>query len=83
MRHHHYYLQALLYSVGAHRFLRQKIKGYDPTIHFGGAGYLFVRGMVGPSTPVREGVACGVFNWRPSNETIDRLDRFLSGQERG
>ena len=47
-----YPLQLLLYTVGLHRFLRWRQPGYDPDRHLGGGLYLFVRGMVGPRTPV-------------------------------
>ena len=48
----HYPLQALLYSVALHRFLRWRQPGYDPATHIGGVLYLFLRGMCGPETPV-------------------------------
>ena len=50
MDEHHYYLQACLYSVAAHRFLRSRIPDYVLERDFGGAWYLFFRGMLGPDT---------------------------------
>ena len=47
----HYPLQALLYSVALHRFLRWRLPGYDPERHLGGVLYLFLRGMCGPDGP--------------------------------
>ena len=44
----HYPLQALLYCVALHRFLRWRQPGYDPETHLGGVLYLFLRGMCGP-----------------------------------
>ena len=41
----HYPLQALLYSVALHRYLRWRQPDYDPARHLGGALYLFLRGM--------------------------------------
>ena len=41
----HYPLQAMLYSVALHRYLRWRLPGYDPDRHLGGVLYLFVRGM--------------------------------------
>ncbi len=41
----HYPLQALLYAVALHRYLRWRLRHYDPDVHFGGVLYLFVRGM--------------------------------------
>ncbi|HEX3803018.1 MAG TPA: UvrD-helicase domain-containing protein [Solirubrobacteraceae bacterium] len=47
MQRSHYVLQALLYSVALHRYLRWRLADYDPTTDLAGARYLFVRGMVG------------------------------------
>ena len=78
----HYPLQALLYSVALHRFLRWRLPGYDPERHLGGVGYLFVRGMAGPATPVRHGTPTGVFGWRPPGRLIEELSDRLAGVER-
>ena len=51
MLHSDYPLQALLYSVVLHRFLRWRLPGYAPEKHLGGVMYLFLRGMCGPDTP--------------------------------
>lgn len=59
MLHPDYPLQALLYSVVLHRFLRWRQPGYDPERHLGGVLYLFVRGMCGPDTPVTDGTLPG------------------------
>src|SRR5262249_43198372 len=45
MLHSDYPLQALLYSVVLHRFLRWRLPDYQPETHLGGAMYLFLRGM--------------------------------------
>ena len=47
-----YPLQAMLYCVALHRFLRWRQPGYDPAMHIGGVLYLFVRGMAGTGDPV-------------------------------
>ena len=75
----HYPLQALLYAVALHRFLRWRIPDYDPDCHLGGIAYLFVRGMAGPDTPVRYGTPCGVFPWTPPAALIEDLSDLLSG----
>jgi len=82
MEHSRYPLQALLYSIALHRYLRWRLgKAYDPAKHLGGTAYLFVRGMVGPDTPVVRGVAHGVFSWHPPASAIVALDRlFAVGQ---
>jgi exodeoxyribonuclease V beta subunit len=79
MGRHGYYLQALIYTVAAHRYLKTRLRGYDPAVNLGGAGYLFVRAMVGPGTPVVNGVRCGVHSWRPSLATIEAVDQLLDG----
>lgn len=73
----HYPLQALLYSVALHRFLRWRQPGYQPGQHLGGVLYLFLRGMCGPDTPTVDGVACGVFSWRPPAALITDLSQLL------
>ena len=78
----HYPLQALLYSVALHRFLRWRLTNYDPATHLGGIAYLFVRGMAGPTTPVRDGTVCGVFSWQPGSALIEELSDLLSGVTR-
>lgn len=73
----HYPLQALLYSVAVHRFLRWRQPDYDPAVHLGGVLYLFVRGMAGEETPMIDDVPCGVFSWLPSSELIMDLSELL------
>ena len=51
MLHSDYPLQALLYTVVLHRFLRWRVPNYDPAQHLGGVLYLFVRGMCGRRHP--------------------------------
>ncbi|MCL1922469.1 MAG: UvrD-helicase domain-containing protein [Propionibacteriaceae bacterium] len=75
----HYPLQALLYQVALHRFLRGRIDNYDAAVHLGGVAYLFVRGMAGPTTPIRNGTTCGVFTWHPSTQLIMDISDLLSG----
>ena len=79
MAEHHYPLQALLYSVALHRYLRWRLPGYVPALHLGGIAYLFVRGMVGAATPVVEQSPYGVFNWRVPPSLVSRLSDLLDG----
>ncbi|WP_174521115.1 PD-(D/E)XK nuclease family protein, partial [Kribbia dieselivorans] len=65
MTHTSYPLQALLYSVVLHRYLRWRLPEYDPRRHFGGVLYLYLRGLAGPDTPRAGGAPYGVFAWRP------------------
>ena len=73
----HYPLQALLYAVALHRYLRWRQPGYDPQIHLGGVQYHFVRGMVGPNTPP----GCGVFDWHPPSKLVTEVSDLLAGIE--
>lgn len=77
MLHSDYPLQALLYCVVLHRFLRWRQPGYDPERHLGGVLYLFLRGMCGPDTPVVDGHPAGVFDWRPPAALIADLSDLL------
>jgi exodeoxyribonuclease V beta subunit len=79
----HYPLQALLYGVALHRFLRWRQPGYQPERHLGGVLYLFVRGMCGPSTPTVDDVPCGVFSWAPPPELLVELSALLAEGVRG
>jgi len=75
----HYPLQALLYGVALHRFLRWRLPGYRPERNLGGVLYLFVRGMCGPATPLYDGVPCGVFGWTPPPALTVELSDLLAG----
>ncbi|MEA2282807.1 MAG: exodeoxyribonuclease beta subunit [Solirubrobacteraceae bacterium] len=77
MERAHYALQALLYTVALHRFLRWRLAGYDPQRNLAGVLYLFLRGMTGPATPVVDGVPCGVFAWRPPAALVLALSDVL------
>jgi exodeoxyribonuclease V beta subunit len=81
MTHSHYPLQAVLYCVALHRYLRWRLgDDYEPEHHLGGAAFLFVRGMVGAVTPTLDGEPYGVFSWRPPVATVEALDAlFRSG----
>lgn len=73
----HYPLQALLYSVALHRYLKWRLPRYNPGTHLGGVGYLFVRGMVGKDAPVVAGWPTGVFGWQPSADLVLAASRVL------
>ena len=81
MLHSHYPLQALLYSVVLHRYLRWRLgEAYEPEHHLGGILYLYVRGMCGPQTPVVDGEPCGVFSWRPPAALVVALSELMDGR---
>ncbi|WP_306364874.1 UvrD-helicase domain-containing protein [Nocardia sp. CC227C] len=79
MMRSHYPLQAILYSVALHRYLRWRLPDYDPARHLGGIRYLFVRGMVGPDTPD----GAGVFDWEPPAALVVELSGLLAGETGG
>lgn len=74
----HYPLQALLYQVALHRYLRWRDPGHS-TAALGGALYLFLRGMVGADTPSVDGQPCGVFAWDPPPSLIVATSDLLDG----
>ena len=80
MAEHHYPLQALLYEVALHRYLRWRLgPAYSPGDHLGGSAYLFVRGMAGPDTPSVDGHRDGVFDWAVPADLIVELSDLLDG----
>jgi exodeoxyribonuclease V beta subunit len=77
MQRAHYPLQALLYTVALHRYLRWRLRGYDPDRNLAGVLYLFLRGMSGADTPTVAGQPCGVFAWRPPTALVLALSDLL------
>jgi exodeoxyribonuclease V beta subunit len=72
MRAHRYDLQIQLYSLALHQLLRQRVPAYDYERHFGGAIYIFLRGVSRARGP-----ASGIFAFRPEHRRIDRLGKAL------
>lgn len=81
MGHSSYPLQAILYAVVAHRFLRGRLRDYEPDRHLGGVLYLYLRGMCGPGTPVIDGHPCGVFSWSPPSAMVLAISDLLDGAQ--
>jgi exodeoxyribonuclease V beta subunit len=80
MMAHHYPLQGLLYLVAVHRFLRWRTGVADPSPQLAGFAYLFVRGMLGPDTPVdAAGRVQGVFHWSPPAGLVAEASALLAG----
>lgn len=67
-----YFLQYHLYAVALDLLLRQKIAGYDYQRHFGGALYIFLRGVSGNPTG-----STGIFHARPDPSLIQSLEKIL------
>jgi exodeoxyribonuclease V beta subunit len=80
MAEHHYPLQALLYAVALHRYLRWRLRAYRPSEHLGGAAYLFVRGMTGPDVAMTGGQPHGVYDWPIPWALVSDLSDLLDGR---
>ncbi len=77
----HYPLQALLYTVALHRYLRWRVAGYEADRNLCGALYLFLRGMSSRDHPVVDGHPCGLWSWQPSGSLVEALsDLFDRGR---
>ncbi|HDS0951169.1 TPA: exodeoxyribonuclease V subunit beta [Stenotrophomonas maltophilia] len=74
MRHSEYDLQALIYTVALHRWLRFRLgRAYDYARDMGGIRYLFCRGL--------DGNGNGVHVDRFAPELVDGLDALFAGGE--
>jgi exodeoxyribonuclease V beta subunit len=78
MEEHDYPLQALLYSVALHRYLRWRMPDYRPDAHLGGIAYLFLRGMTGARAGADE--PAGVFEWAVPPALVVSLSDLLDGR---
>ena len=80
MAANHYPLQAHLYLVALHRYLRWRLPGYQPQRHLGGYVYVFLRGTPGE---LDEGADLttvpGMVVERPPVGRLLALDRALGG----
>jgi exodeoxyribonuclease V beta subunit len=81
MRRAHYPLQAMLYLVALHRYLRWRVRGYDPAVNLGGAFYLFLRGMACPGPVTEKPDRYGIFAWNPPSALVTGLSDLLAGRQ--
>ena len=65
-----YWLQASIYLVVLHRYLKVHLQGYVIEQHLGAAHYLYLRGMMGQQD-------YGVKSWQPDVQFILELDGLL------
>jgi exodeoxyribonuclease V beta subunit len=74
MNTHRYTLQALLYTVALHRYLRVRLPDYSPERHLGESWYLFLRAI---------GLHAGAGVWRRrwSVALIEALDAAFAAEE--
>ena len=73
MAEHSYILQYHLYTLALDRHLRLHLPGYSYEAHFGGAIYIYLRGIQA------ENPDQGIYRDRPSAEFIKRANRLLLG----
>ncbi len=71
MAEHAYILQYHLYTLALDRYLRQRLPDYSYETHFGGAIYLYLRGLSNQSPQN------GVFFDRPSSDFIQKAQRSV------
>jgi exodeoxyribonuclease V beta subunit len=72
MAESHYFLQYHLYALAVSRFLARTVPGFDYERHFGGALYLFMKGMV-------PGKKTGIFFEKPPLLRMRALSRAFGG----
>ncbi|MFM7634335.1 MAG: UvrD-helicase domain-containing protein [Cyanobacteriota bacterium] len=78
----HYPLQAHLYLVALHRYLRWRLPRYSPDQHLGGYAYAFLRGVPDPTPAVERlaaagGAVPGLLVERPPLGRVLALDGLL------
>jgi exodeoxyribonuclease V beta subunit len=71
MMENFYTLQMSIYALALHRYLTRRLPDYQYETNFGGAFYIFLRGI--------DHVGHGVFDWRPPREFIEKLNAVLDG----
>jgi exodeoxyribonuclease V beta subunit len=74
MEQHRYDLQALIYQVALHRYLRLRLGTRYRIELLGGALYVFVRGL----STINAGA--GVVHQQPSADLVEALDQWLDGE---
>ena len=67
-----YTLQLSIYTVALDRFLRTRKPGYDYEKHFGGAYYLFLRGI----EPSHQGL--GIYRAKPPAHFVEKLSKVFT-----
>ncbi|OZG74667.1 exodeoxyribonuclease V subunit beta [Hahella sp. CCB-MM4] len=88
IREHRYDLQLLIYSLALHRYLEARLPDYDYDTHFGGAYYLFLRGMTtelflkGETTENPDNIArtSGVYFHRPTRAALEEFRTIVQGE---
>ena len=71
MTHSGYWLQATLYMVAMHRYLKVRKADYQIEQHLGGAVYLYLRGMSAATDQT------GIVHWQPDPQLVLDVDALL------
>ncbi|RYZ81803.1 MAG: hypothetical protein EOO68_35335, partial [Moraxellaceae bacterium] len=66
-----YWLQAVLYQLALHRYLKLRLPDYQPQQHLGGAVYLYLRGMQPDCSET------GILHWQASEVLLNALDALM------
>ena len=78
MNKHHYPLQAHLYLLALHRFLKWRLPNYSPQKSLGGFIYLFIRGLPkGDEKIISSNSIPGIFSSKVSIKRILYLDNLF------
>jgi exodeoxyribonuclease V beta subunit len=72
MREHHYDLQVHIYTLALHQYLRLRVPAYEYDRDFGGACYVFLRGV-----SRERGPDYGIFCSRPEPQLVHALGEAL------
>jgi exodeoxyribonuclease V beta subunit len=82
MEEAHYILQALIYGTSVYRMLRWRLPNANHDACIKGIAYGFLRGMVGPDTPVDvNGHRYGVFTWQAPAGLWSALSDLFAGKK--
>jgi len=73
MARHFYNLQLGIYAVALHRYLERRLPDYEYEKNFGGAFYIFLRG-IDPSKRNN-----GIFSTRPPRKFVEQLNEIFHG----
>ncbi|HQV22405.1 MAG TPA: hypothetical protein PLJ88_04890, partial [Agitococcus sp.] len=74
MSSHGYPLQAAIYALALHRWLKSRLANYQPQQHLGGVFYLYLRGM----NPHGQE---GIYHWIPSLALLEDMSAILMEQQ--
>ncbi len=75
MHESYYYLQAAIYLLALHKYLRKRLPGYDFEKHIGGIFYMYVRGIK------NDFPEAGVYGMRPGRKTLELLENIFEAAE--